>query len=58
MKKNVDIYVAAHYKNSPDDLLLLADNPSHRLFVLLRESTESKKLLKFTTFNSTLWNIT
>lgn len=38
LKKIVDIYTSAHYKNSPDDLLLLADNPSHRLFVLIEDS--------------------
>lgn len=37
----VDIYVSAHYKNSPDDLLLLADNPAHRLFVLLDTKSKS-----------------
>ncbi|KDD73781.1 GNAT acetyltransferase 2, partial [Helicosporidium sp. ATCC 50920] len=29
------LYVASHYKNSPNDLLLLSDAPAHRLFVLL-----------------------
>jgi len=29
------LMVASHYRNSPDDLLLLADAPAHRLFVLL-----------------------
>nr|CAD2197263.1 unnamed protein product [Meloidogyne enterolobii] len=29
------IYVAAHYKNSPDDLQLLSDAPAHHLFVLM-----------------------
>ncbi|CAG9782247.1 unnamed protein product [Diatraea saccharalis] len=31
----VAIYVASHYKNSPNDLQLLADAPAHCLFVLL-----------------------
>ncbi|XP_061717144.1 RNA cytidine acetyltransferase [Cydia pomonella] len=31
----VAIYVASHYKNSPNDLQLLADAPAHNLFVLL-----------------------
>lgn len=31
----VSIYVASHYKNSPNDLQLLADAPAHCLFVLL-----------------------
>ena len=29
------LYVASHYKNSPDDLQLMADAPAHHLFVLL-----------------------
>ena len=29
------LYVASHYKNSPDDLQLLSDAPAHMLFVLL-----------------------
>ncbi|XP_045453384.1 RNA cytidine acetyltransferase [Melitaea cinxia] len=31
----VAIYVSSHYKNSPNDLQLLADAPAHQLFVLL-----------------------
>lgn len=27
--------VASHYKNTPDDLQLMADAPAHHLFVLL-----------------------
>ncbi|KAH8888874.1 DUF699-domain-containing protein [Thozetella sp. PMI_491] len=30
----VALYVASHYKNSPDDLQLLSDAPAHELFVL------------------------
>ena len=31
----VALCVASHYRNTPNDLLLLADAPAHRLFVLL-----------------------
>lgn len=31
----VALFVASHYKNSPNDLQLMADAPAHRLFVLL-----------------------
>lgn len=31
----VALLVASHYKNTPNDLLLLADAPAHQLFVLL-----------------------
>jgi N-acetyltransferase 10 len=29
------LYVASHYKNSPNDMQLMADAPAHHLFVLL-----------------------
>jgi len=29
------LFVSSHYKNSPNDLQMLADSPSHRIFVLL-----------------------
>lgn len=31
----MSLFVSSHYKNSPNDLLLLADAPAHYLFVLL-----------------------
>lgn len=31
----MSIYVAAHYKNSPDDLQMLSDAPAHHIFVLM-----------------------
>ena len=31
----VALCVASHYRNTPNDLLLMADAPAHRLFVLL-----------------------
>jgi N-acetyltransferase 10 len=35
LQRLVGLFVASHYKNSPDDLLLMADAPQHHLFVLL-----------------------
>ena len=35
LQRMMALYVASHYKNSPNDLLLLSDAPAHRLFVLL-----------------------
>lgn len=29
------LYVSSHYKNSPNDLQLMADAPAHHLFVLI-----------------------
>eukprot|EP01090_Pellita_catalonica_P018107 TRINITY_DN570_c0_g1_i3.p1 TRINITY_DN570_c0_g1~~TRINITY_DN570_c0_g1_i3.p1 ORF type:complete len:526 (+),score=126.68 TRINITY_DN570_c0_g1_i3:44-1621(+) len=40
-----DRYVSAHYKNSPNDLLLMADAPAHRLFVLLGPVDETQNTL-------------
>lgn len=35
LHKMMALYVASHYKNSPNDLQLLSDAPAHQLFVLL-----------------------
>ena len=35
LQRMMALYVASHYKNSPNDLLLMSDAPAHRLFVLL-----------------------
>lgn len=35
LQRMMGLYVSSHYKNTPDDLQLLADAPAHHLFVLL-----------------------
>lgn len=35
LQRMMSLYVASHYKNSPNDLLLMADAPAHHLFALL-----------------------
>jgi N-acetyltransferase 10 len=40
MQRIVALFVASHYKNSPNDLLLLSDAPAHRLFVLMGPQPE------------------
>ncbi|OLY84057.1 UPF0202 protein [Smittium mucronatum] len=35
LQKMIALYVASHYKNSPNDLQLMSDAPAHELFVLL-----------------------
>lgn len=35
LQKMMALYVASHYKNSPNDLQLMSDAPAHSLFVLL-----------------------
>ncbi|XP_031736892.1 RNA cytidine acetyltransferase 1 isoform X4 [Cucumis sativus] len=39
------LYVASHYKNSPNDLQLMADAPAHHLFVLLGPVDELQNVL-------------
>lgn len=38
----MSLYVASHYRNTPDDLLMLADAPAHHLFALLGPVDESQ----------------
>ncbi|GMP57057.1 hypothetical protein CsSME_00021302 [Camellia sinensis var. sinensis] len=45
LQRMVALYVASHYKNSPNDLQLMADAPAHHLFVLLGPVDESKNIL-------------
>lgn len=35
LNKLVSVFVASHYKNSPDDLQMLSDAPAHHIFCLL-----------------------
>ncbi|KAG0150887.1 hypothetical protein CROQUDRAFT_651719 [Cronartium quercuum f. sp. fusiforme G11] len=35
LRRMMALYVASHYKNSPNDLQLMSDAPSHQLYVLL-----------------------
>lgn len=35
LQRMMTLYVSSHYKNSPNDLQLMADAPAHHLFVLL-----------------------
>ena len=35
LQQMIALYVASHYKNSPDDLQLMSDAPAHQLFVLI-----------------------
>jgi tRNA(Met) C34 N-acetyltransferase TmcA len=39
------LLVASHYKNTPNDLLLLADAPAHQLYVLLGPVDETQNAL-------------
>ena len=35
LQQMIALYVASHYKNSPNDLQLMSDAPAHQLFVLI-----------------------
>ncbi len=35
LQRMMGLYVSSHYKNSPNDLLLMSDAPAHSMFVLL-----------------------
>ncbi|XP_039686027.1 RNA cytidine acetyltransferase 1 [Medicago truncatula] len=45
LQQMMSLYVASHYKNSPNDLQLMSDAPAHHLFVLLGPVDESKNQL-------------
>ncbi|KAJ2995414.1 N-acetyltransferase 10 [Globomyces sp. JEL0801] len=45
LQRMMALYVASHYKNTPNDLQLLSDAPAHHLFVLLPPTDESKATL-------------
>ncbi|POS85220.1 DUF699-domain-containing protein [Erysiphe pulchra] len=45
LQQMVALYVASHYKNSPDDLQLMSDAPAHQLFVLVPPVSENCKHL-------------
>ncbi|KAH6900029.1 GNAT acetyltransferase 2-domain-containing protein [Thelonectria olida] len=45
LQQMVALYVASHYKNSPDDLQLMSDAPAHELFVLVPPVAEDSTRL-------------
>ncbi|KAM0556707.1 hypothetical protein ACHAPJ_005766 [Fusarium lateritium] len=45
LQQMVALYVASHYKNSPDDLQLMSDAPAHELFVLVPPVSEDSARL-------------
>ncbi|KAL5703564.1 hypothetical protein ACHQM5_022097 [Ranunculus cassubicifolius] len=45
LQQMMALYVSSHYKNSPNDLQLMADAPAHHLFVLLGPVDESNNKL-------------
>lgn len=45
LQRMMSLYVASHYKNSPNDLQLMSDAPGHHLFVLLPPLNEGDNTL-------------
>lgn len=45
LQKLVGLFASSHYKNSPDDLLLMSDCPTHHLFILTGPVDTSQKSL-------------
>lgn len=49
LQRMMSLYVASHYKNTPNDLLLLSDAPAHHLFVLTAPVPDKAKVWLFHT---------
>ena len=45
LQRVVALFVASHYRNTPNDLLLMADAPAHHLFALLGPLDETVNAL-------------
>jgi len=45
LQRMMALYVSSHYKNSPNDLMLMSDAPAHHLFVLLPRVDETTTTL-------------
>ncbi|EZA60853.1 N-acetyltransferase [Ooceraea biroi] len=45
LQRLVSLYVASHYKNSPNDLQMMSDAPAHHLFCLLGPVDSNKNTL-------------
>lgn len=42
LQRMMSLYVSSHYKNTPNDLILMSDSPSNILFVLLGPVDENQ----------------
>jgi len=45
LQRIMSLYVSSHYKNSPNDLLLMSDAPAHQIFALLGPVNASQNAL-------------
>ena len=44
LQRIMSLFVASHYKNSPNDLQLMSDAPAHHIFVLLGPVTDTSRM--------------
>lgn len=44
LQRMVALYASSHYKNTPNDLILMSDAPAHHLFALLGPVDETQVL--------------
>ncbi len=42
LQRAMALFVASHYRNTPNDLVLMSDAPAHHLFALLGPVDETK----------------
>ena len=42
LQRAVALFVASHYRNTPNDLVLMSDAPAHHLFALVGPVDETK----------------
>lgn len=45
LQRMTALYVASHYRNTPNDLMLAADAPAHALYVLLGPVDETQNIM-------------
>lgn len=45
LQRMMSLYVASHYKNTPNDLILMSDAPAHHLFALLGPVDEAQNAM-------------
>lgn len=45
LQRMMSLYVSSHYKNTPNDLILMSDAPAHHMFALLGPVDETQNVL-------------
>lgn len=47
LQRAMALFVASHYKNTPNDLVLMSDAPAHQLYALLAPVDETQVHISF-----------